>query len=345
MRIVIISDAWKPQVNGVVRTLTETIKHLRAFGHEVELISPQAFKCMPCPTYPEIPLALFPYRKLSRLIADFQPNAIHIATEGPLGLSARKWCLKNNKPFTTAYHTQFPEYIHQRFKLLPLSWLYAGVRWFHRPSKRVMTPTPSMKKQLQSKQFSNVALWSRGVDLSRFYPDDRTILDSHCKCAEDKKTPKFVYIGRVAVEKNIAAFLALNLPGSKWVVGDGPARKALQAQYPDVYFLGGFPQAELPPFYNAADVFVFPSRTDTFGLVMLEAMACGTPVAAFPVTGPIDVVSEGESGFLDSDLHAACLKALTLERKTVRAFAAEQSWEKTTQQFEQLLQPFDCRAD
>lgn len=339
MRILIISDAWHPQINGVVRTLTETIKQLKAFGNVVELISPQQFKTIPCPTYPEIRLAVFPYRKLSRYINDFQPDAIHIATEGTLGLSARKWCLKNNKPFTTAYHTQFPEYIHKRLKIMPLSWLYAAVRWFHQPAQHVMTPTPTVKRLLEKNGFNNVVLWARGVNLQRFYPADRTALDTWCKDGE-QHAPKFVYIGRVAVEKNIEAFLALPLPGSKWVVGDGPAKQKLQAKYPDVHFLGGFPQAELPPFYNAADVFVFPSRTDTFGLVLLEAMACGTPVAAFPVTGPIDVVSSDSAGVLDEDLQQACIKALDLDRNAVHTFAAKHSWEKTSRQFESLLFPF-----
>lgn len=341
MKILIISDAWHPQINGVVRTLTETVKQLKAFGHHVELLSPQVFNTLPCPTYPEIRLAVFPYRKLSRYINDFQPQAIHIATEGPLGLSARKWCVKHKKPFTTAYHTQFPEYIHQRLKIVPLSWWYAAVRWFHQPSKHVMTPTPTVKRLLQRKGFDNVALWSRGVNLDRFYPADRTALDTWCKNDDEKHAPKFVCIGRVAVEKNIEAFLALPLPGSKWVIGDGPAKKSLQAKYPDVHFLGGFPQAELPPFYNAADVFVFPSRTDTFGLVLLEAMACGTPVAAFPVTGPIDVVGSDTAGILDDDLQQACIRALDLNRDAVRAFAAEHSWEKTSRQFESLLHPFE----
>lgn len=340
MRILIISDAWHPQVNGVVRTLTETIRHLQAFGHEVKLISPQDFTTIPCPTYPEIRLAIFAYRKLSKAIADFSPNAIHIATEGTLGMSARKWCLKNNKPFTSAYHTQFPEYIHKRLKLLPLSWLYAAVCWFHKPAKHVMTPTPTVKQLLESKGFQRVVLWSRGVNLQRFYPADRTALDKYCRNVSERQQPKFVYIGRVAVEKNIEAFLTLDLPGSKWVIGDGPARLDLQSRYPDARFLGGFPQAELPPFYNAADVFVFPSRTDTFGLVLLEAMACGTPVAAFPVTGPIDVVGSRSVGILDNDLQQACVAALELDRQGVRAFAAEHSWEKTTRQFERLLQVF-----
>lgn len=341
MRILIISDAWQPQINGVVRTLSETIKHLKAFGHEVRLISPQAFRTLPCPTYNEIPLAILPYRRLSKLISDFQPTAIHIATEGPLGRAARKWCLKHNKPFTTAYHTQFPEYIHQRLKWIPLAWLYAGIRRFHRPSKQVMTPTPTMKRLLQSKGFQSLALWSRGVDLERFYPAKRDALDAWCQTTAEKQATKFVYIGRVAVEKNIEAFLSLHLPGSKWVIGDGPARKALQEKYPEVHFLGAYPQKDLPPFYNAADVFVFPSHTDTFGLVMLEAMACGTPVAAFPVTGPIDVVADGVSGVLDKDLQKACQAAQKLCRQDVSDFAQSQGWEAASRQFEQLLFPFN----
>lgn len=340
MRILIISDAWHPQINGVVRTLTETIKHLREFGHDIELISPDGFRTMPMPSYAEIRLAIFPYRRLSKLIEHFKPEAIHIATEGPLGMAGRKWCVKHNKPFTTAYHTQFPEYIHARIKL-PLNWLYAWIRRFHRPSKNVMTPTPTIQKQLISHGFSNTALWSRGVNLERFYPDDRNALDHLCN-NDDLNRPKFVYIGRVAVEKNIEAFLQLDLPGSKWVVGDGPSRKALEANYPDVHFLGAYPQKDLPPFYCAADVFVFPSLTDTFGLVMLEAMACGTPVAAFPVVGPIDVVTDRKAGVLDDDLGKACVAACQLNRADVRAFAEDNSWEKTTRQFEALLHPFDA---
>lgn len=338
MRIIIVSDAWHPQINGVVRTLTETMKHLREFGHEVQLISPQQFRTIPCPTYPEIPLSVFPYRRLAKIIEAFQPSVIHIATEGPLGLAARKWCVRHKKPFTTAYHTQFPEYIHARMKL-PLSWLYSGMRWFHKHSKNVMTPTPTLKKQLEEKGFTNTALWSRGVNLERFYPDDRSALDEFCT-PEELDKPKFVCIGRVAVEKNIEAFLSLDLPGSKWIVGDGPARKSLEAKYPDVHFLGAYPQKELPPFYRAADVFVFPSHTDTFGLVLLEAMACGTPVAAFPVTGPIDVVNNPKAGILDNDLGKACVEALNLNREDVRTFAESQSWENASRQFESLLFPF-----
>lgn len=343
MRIVIISDAWHPQINGVVRTLTETMKHLKAFGHEVKLISPQLFKTIPCPTYPEIPLAVLPYRKMKRLIEDYQPSVIHIATEGPLGMAARKWCLRHKKPFTTAYHTQFPEYVHARFKL-PLTWLYAGMRWFHKPSKNVMTPTPTIKKLLEQRGFDNAALWSRGVDLTRFYPESRDAFDLLCR-EEELTQPKFVCIGRVAVEKNIEAFLSLDLPGSKWIIGDGPARKSLEAKYPEAHFLGAYPQKALPPFYRAADVFVFPSRTDTFGLVLLEAMACGTPVAAFPVVGPIDVVADSGAGVLDEDLQNACIEASKISRDIPRQHAEKNSWEHASRQFESLLHPFVFKED
>lgn len=339
MRIVIVSDAWHPQINGVVRTLTETIKHLRQLGHEVEVISAQqGFRTVSCPTYADIRLAVFPYKRLATLIERFSPQAVHIATEGPLGRAARRWCLQNNKSFTTAYHTQFPEYIHARTRL-PLPWLYALMRRFHKPSANVMVSTPSLQKQLQARGFNHTALWSRGVDLQRFYPADRTALDYLCT-PDNVHLPKFVYIGRVAVEKNIEAFLSLDLPGTKWVIGDGPARKSLESQYPDVHFLGAFPQEELPPFYRAADVFVFPSKTDTFGLVLLEAMACGSPVAAFPVTGPVDVVTDEKVGVLHEDLGKACVDALKLRRANVSAFAENHRWEKTTQQFEGLLAPF-----
>lgn len=345
MKILIISDAWHPQINGVVRTLTETIKQLRQIGHQVELISPNQFRTVPCPSYPEIPLAIFPYRKLSRYIQAFQPQAIHIATEGTLGLAARRWCLRHRKPFTTAYHTQFPEYVHTRCRL-PLSWLYAAMRWFHRPSQTVMTPTNTVKELLLSRGFQRVELWSRGVNLTRFTAateaqlEQRNALDAWCN-EQEKQQPKFVCIGRVAVEKNIEAFLQLDLPGSKWVIGDGPAREKLAKQYPDVHFLGAYPQKALPPFYRAADVFVFPSRTDTFGLVLLEAMASGTPVAAFPVTGPIDVVASAEAGVLNENLQTACLQALHCRRNKVRQYAEQYSWENASRQFEALLAPFE----
>jgi hypothetical protein len=331
MRILIVTDAWKPQVNGVVRTLSETIRELEGFGHSVEMITPLQFTTLPCPSYPDIRLSLFPGRKVATLISKFKPHAIHIATEGPLGLAARRYCQKNGHAFTTAYHTRFPEYIQARTRL-PLSISYAWMRYFHRPSSAVMAPTQSIVKDLQARGFANVVLWSRGVDVNLFTPGERERL-------EESAPPRFVYVGRVAVEKNIEEFLKLDLPGSKWVVGDGPLLARLKKTYPEVYFAGIYPQEELARFYRAADVFVFPSLTDTFGLVLLEAMACGTPVAAFPVAGPLDVIGDSAAGVLDTDLRRACLAAIKLDRQQVRQLAEGFSWEAAARQFEQHLHP------
>lgn len=331
MRILIVTDAWLPQVNGVVRSLTETARELRGFGHQVELITPQDFRTLPCPTYPDIRLSLFPYRKVAARIASFAPDSIHIATEGPLGLAARRHCLRHGLAFSTAYHTRFPEYIHARCRL-PLAISYAWMRRFHNAAHCVMVPTQSIADDLVAHGFRNVKLWSRGVDTALFSPGPRERLDGTAP-------PRFVYIGRVAVEKNIEAFLKLDLPGSKWVVGDGPQLARLKQQYPDVHFAGIFPQQELARFYRAADVFVFPSLTDTFGLVLLEAMACGTPVAAYPVAGPLDVVGDSGAGVLDANLRAACLKALELDRGHVRTVAERYSWQAASRQFEQHLRP------
>lgn len=331
MRIMIVTDAWKPQVNGVVRSLTETVRELDGFGHQVNMITPLEFRTIPCPTYPDIRLSLLPYRQVAQRIAGFAPDAIHIATEGPLGLAARRFCLREGLAFTSAYHTRFPEYIHARCRL-PLSVSYAWMRRFHNASQAVMVPTRSIAGDLEARGFGNVKLWSRGVDTAMFSPGERQRLD-------ESNPPRFVYIGRVAVEKNIEAFLKLDLPGSKWVVGDGPLLPRLKQQYPDVYFAGVFPQQELARFYRAADVFVFPSLTDTFGLVLLEAMACGAPVAAFPVAGPLDVVGDSGAGVLDWDLRAACLKALELDRGHVRRVAESYSWQAASRQFESHLRP------
>ncbi|ATP27649.1 alpha-mannosyltransferase [Chromobacterium violaceum] len=331
MRIMIVTDAWKPQVNGVVRSLTETVRELDGFGHQINMITPLEFRTIPCPTYPDIRLSLLPYRQVAQRIAGFAPDAIHIATEGPLGLAARRFCLREGLAFTSAYHTRFPEYIHARCRL-PLSASYAWMRRFHNASQAVMVPTRSIANDLEARGFGNVKLWSRGVDTAMFSPGERQRLD-------ESAPPRFVYIGRVAVEKNIEAFLKLDLPGSKWVVGDGPLLPRLKQQYPEVYFAGVFPQHELARFYRAADVFVFPSLTDTFGLVLLEAMACGSPVAAFPVAGPLDVVGDSGAGVLDWDLRAACLKALELDRAHVRRVAEGYSWQAASRQFESHLRP------
>ena len=328
MRIAIISDAGEPQVNGVVNTLRSTVRCLRGLGHEVLLLSPRDFRTFACPTYPEIRLAYKPYARIVAALEAFQPDCIHIATEGPMGLAARGYCVRHKLSFTTAYHTRFPEYLAAR-KLLPKAITYRLLRWFHGRSEAIMVPTPAMKTALEEEGFRNVVLWGRGVDTNHFRP----AVEDHA-CIE---RPLFLYVGRVAVEKNIEAFLKLDLPGTKWVVGDGPQLEDLSARYPEVRFLGAKGHDELPAYYNCADVFVFPSKTDTFGLVLLEAMACGIPVAAYPVEGPIDVVDNGVSGVLRQDLKQACLQAMKLDHEAVRAHAATRSWESATQQFLQHL--------
>lgn len=330
MHLAIVTDAWSPQVNGVVRTLQRTKAELERLGHRVDVISPDQFRTVPCPTYPEIRLALWPARKLGRELDALKPDAIHIATEGPLGRAARAWCLRRRLPFTTAYHTRFPEYVAARFAV-PLRWTYAIVRRFHAPAARVMVATQSIEDELIQRGFANISRWTRGVDLELFRPDERANLDL--------PRPIHLYVGRVAVEKNIGAFLALMLPGSKVVIGDGPQLAALKAQYPDVHFLGAKFGADLARHVAAGDVFVFPSLTDTFGLVMLEAMACGLPVAAFPVAGPKDVVREGEVGALDWDLAKAVERAVALPRADCRLYAQNFSWEAATRQFLANLAP------
>jgi glycosyltransferase involved in cell wall biosynthesis len=330
MRILIVSDAWSPQINGVVITLRNTIRELEDAGHEVATITPDGFRSIPCPTYPEIRLALSPGRRVARRIDEFRPDAIHIATEGPLGLAARRHCVRTKRPFSTAYHTQFPEYVHARIRL-PLAISYRWMRWFHAPASALMVATPDIHRRLEARGFTNLAMWSRGVDLTQFNAGKHH--------AVDDKRPIFLYAGRVAVEKNIEAFLALDLPGTKWVVGDGPARAALERRFPDARYFGMKTGEDLAWFYRQADVFVFPSRTDTFGLVMLEAIASGTPVAAYPVTGPIDVVKPGITGVLDTDLRAAAMAALALPRDVVATHALEVSWQRATAQFLANLQP------
>jgi len=330
MRILVVSDAWEPQVNGVVVTLRNTLREAARLGHEVATLTPDAFRTIPCPTYPEIRLSLFPGRRVAAVIDAFAPDALHIATEGPLGLAARAHALRTQRPFTTAYHTQFPEYVHARTRL-PLAVGYRWMRWFHAPAAALMVATPDLRRRLGERGFANLAVWTHGVDTGLFCPAPRG--------APEVVRPIFLYAGRVAVEKNLAAFLALDLPGTKWVVGDGPARADLARRFPHAVFFGMKTGRALAWHYQQADVFVFPSRTDTFGLVMLEAMACGTPVAAYPVTGPIDVVRHGTSGILDADLRAAALAALDLPRAPVCAHAHESSWQRATAQFVANLRP------
>ena len=330
MKIAIVTDAWFPQTNGVVKTLATTADRLRRFGHEVCVIEPTQFRTFPCPTYPEIRLAWFPYRRLERLLREFAPDAIHVATEGTLGSGARQWCLRHRIGFTTSYHTQFPEYLRARAPI-PLSLSYAHLRRFHSAAVRTMAATPSLQRQLEARGFRNIVRWTRGVEVELFKPRDRQHLPY--------PRPIAIYVGRVAVEKNIEAFLRFAWPGTKIVVGDGPARQALQVRYPEAKFTGYKYGEELAGYIAAADVFVFPSRTDTFGLVLLEALACGVPVAAYPVTGPIDVIRPGVTGVLDQDLRAAAFAALRLDPKRCRAHALEHTWEAATRQFLGNLAP------
>jgi glycosyltransferase involved in cell wall biosynthesis len=324
VKIAIVTDAWHPQTNGVVKTLSTTAEGLRSLGHEVAVIEPGRFRTFPCPTYPEIRLSWFPARTLGGLLAEWEPEAIHIATEGPLGAAARSWCLRRRFPFTTSYHTQFPEYLRARAPI-PLALSYAHLRRFHSAAVRTLVATATMQRQLEARGFRNIVRWTRGVDVGLFRPRDKDFLQL--------PRPIAMYLGRVAVEKNIEAFLRLDLPGTKVVVGDGPARAALEARYPAARFVGYKFGEELAAHLAAADVFVFPSRTDTFGLVLLEAMACGVPVAAYPVAGPIDVVRPNVTGVLDEDLRAAALGALRLDPAQCRSHALDHTWEAATRQF------------
>jgi glycosyltransferase involved in cell wall biosynthesis len=324
LKIAIATDAWRPQVNGVVTTLSTTQACLEQLGHEVLVLSPDGHRTVPCPMYPEIRLAITPRRRFESQLSEFGPDVIHAATEGPLGLCARRFCLHRSLAFTTSYHTQFPKYVRARVPI-PESWSYVYLRRHHGAARRTLVATPEQRRELFAHGFENVVIWTRGVDTGLFAPAKRHVLDSD--------GPIFLYAGRVAVEKNLEAFLGLDLPGTKYVVGDGPDLAALRREYPRARFVGYKFGQELAGFLASADVFVFPSRTDTFGLVMLESMACGTPVAAYPVTGPIDVVEDGATGILSDDLRFAALAALDIDRRRCRSHALERTWEKATQQF------------
>ncbi|MBY6263078.1 glycosyltransferase family 1 protein [Azospirillum sp. 412522] len=331
MNILIVSDAWHPQVNGVVRTIGTVRDELEEMGHSVEVIGPDRFRTLPMPTYPEIRLALGAKRRLWAMIEGMRPDCIHIATEGPLGFAARSYCLKHGKPFTTAYHTRFPEYVRDRAPI-PLALSYAVVRRFHKPSSAVMVATQTIEDALKGRGFANIRRWTRGVDTELFHPRDKGFLNL--------ARPVSMYVGRVAVEKNLEDFLRLDLPGTKVVVGDGPAREELQRKYPAVHWVGAKHGEELAKHYAAADVFVFPSRTDTFGLVLLEALASGVPVAAYPVPGPLDVVDGSGAGCLDEDLKRAVEGALAIPGQTCRDYALGYSWRRSAEQFLSNLRPF-----
>jgi glycosyltransferase involved in cell wall biosynthesis len=324
MRVAIVTDAWHPQINGVVRTLSAVRDGLIAAGHQVLVIGPDRFRTVPCPGYSTIRLAIGAGGALGRQLADFAPAALHIATEGPLGLAARAYCLAQNWPFTTAYHTRFPEYVRARCGV-PLSWTYAALRRFHAPSHGIMVATETMRQELAARGFDRLIAWTRGVDTELFRPG--------CPPAIELPRPVFLYIGRIAVEKNLPAFLDLDLPGSKLVVGDGPLLAALQRRYPAVHFAGAQSGEALVRHYAAANVMVLPSRTETFGLVLLEALACGVPVAAFPSAGPSDVIGDSGAGVIDDDLGAAARAALSIPRELCRKHARRFSWQASTDQF------------
>ncbi len=325
MRIALVSDAWLPQVNGVVRTLTTVAREAAAMGHEVLAITPDRFRTLPCPTYPEIRLAVLPGRVVARIIDEADPDHIHIATEGPLGLAARRHCLRRGLAFTTSFHTRFPEYVAARVGV-PTRLTYAWLRHFHARASGVMVAAPSIRRELEARGFRNIRPWTRGVDAELFNPALRMDFP-------EIPRPIFLMVSRVAVEKNIAAFLELDLPGSKMLVGGGPQLAEMKRRFPDVHFMGHHEGRELARFYASADVFVFPSLTDTFGLVLLEALASGVPVAAFPVTGPMDVLGDAPVGHLDTDLRRAALGCLEIAREPCRTHALKFSWRATAQQF------------
>ena len=322
--VLIVTDAWHPQVNGVVRSIERVAEQLTARGIAVSYLTPADFRTVPMPGYSEIALSLTGPRAVYRRIEAAGAEAIHVATEGPLGLLARRWCIKNRVAFSTAYHTQFPEYVRARVPV-PLAVSYAFLRWFHRPAAACLVGTPYLQSLLEQRGFTNIALWPKGVDTQLFHPAKR----------DDVNLPRpiFLYVGRVAVEKNIEAFLELDLPGTKLVVGGGPSLDHLRSVYPRTTFLGPRFDEDLARLYASADVFVFPSRTDTFGLVLLEALASGTPVAAFPVTGPIDVIGSAPVGVLDDNLAKAAHAALLLSREACREHALHYSWAASADAF------------
>ena len=336
-RILIATDAYKPQVNGVARTLEWLADEATSLGAEIVMLTPERFRTIPAPSYPALPLALATPATIAREIERHRPDAVHIATEGPIGFLARRHCLATGRPFTTCYHTRFPEYLAARWPI-PLSWSYAALRRFHNAAAATMVSTPALKAELESRGFTKLVPWRRGIPLSRFTGDVGPL--------HEWPRPAFLYVGRVAVEKNLEAFLDLDLPGSKIIVGDGPARAGFERRYPDAVFMGRLDGVELARAYASADAFVFPSRTDTYGLVMLEAMSAGLPVAAFPVTGPREVIGDSGCGALDNDLRKAARAALDIPRDRCRDFAARHSMRESARGFlDNVAAAIGLRAD
>ena len=324
MKILIATDAWNPQVNGVVRTLTSLDRACARLGVKITFVTSAGFRSFPVPTYPGLRLAIPTRREIAHRMEEADPDAIHIATEGPIGWAVRAYCRRRSLAFTTSYATRFPEYVSVRTGL-PGALGYAVMRQFHSAAAGTMVATNSLRTELAARGFTKLLPWTRGVDTDLFRPDDPAELDL--------PRPIFMTVGRVAIEKNFDAFLSLELPGSKVVIGDGPQRRELQERFPQTIFLGEKSGRDLASHLAAADVFVFPSLTDTFGVVQLEALASGVPVAAFPVTGPIDVISDRPIGALDRDLRSACLRALGMSRELCRDFALACSWENCARQF------------
>ena len=335
MRVLVATDAWEPQVNGVVRTLQSLAESSRGLGATVEFLTPDGFSSVPLPTYPGLRCALPGAKEIARRIEQAAPDAIHVATEGPVGFMVRRYCLQRGLPFTTSYTTRFPEYISARAPI-PEAWSYAVLRGFHAPASLTMVSTASLMAELDSRGFKHLGLWTRGVNTDLFRPE--RVIDLGLP------RPIFVSMGRVAVEKNLDAFLSLDLPGSKVVIGEGPQESELRRRFPGVSFMGELHGETLAAHLAAADVFVFPSKTDTFGVAQLEALACGVPVAAYPVTGPKDVIGGNPVGVLDNDLRTACLAALDVSRAACRAFALTRSWQVSARQFlghaESIVVPF-----
>jgi glycosyltransferase involved in cell wall biosynthesis len=323
MRILVATDAWYPQVNGVVRTYERLAHEVPKIGAEISFLVPTPYRTLPCPTYPEIRLALVTPGAIARHIEEMAPDFIHIATEGPIGLMTRRYCRKMKRPFTTSYHTRFPEYVSARLPI-PESWCYSFQRRFHNGGAAMFVAAPSVEADLKARGFERMMRWTRGVDVDLFKPRNVRLFGEQ---------PVFLYVGRIAVEKNIKAFLDLDLPGRKVLVGSGPQTAELQRLYPDALFTGPKEGEELAKAYASADVFVFPSLTDTFGLVLLEALACGVPVAAYPASGPKDILTDRACGIVGTDLQAAALQALQLDREAARAHALSFSWENSTREF------------
>ncbi len=324
MRLLIATDAWRPQVNGVVRSLEYMATEAPRFGAEVVFLTPERFRSFPMPTYPEIRLSLVGPGSAARILEEVRPTHVHIATEGPIGLATRLACTRQERAFTTSYHTRFPEYVAAR-TAIPEAWSYRALRRFHDAARAMMVSTPSLERELTGRGFKNIMRWTRGVDTALFRPRNERVLDA--------ASPIFLYVGRVAVEKNMEAFLSLDLPGTKVVVGDGPSRTDLERQYPDVRFLGTLAGEDLARVYGSADVFVFPSLTDTFGIVLIEALASGLPIAAFPVTGPVDVIGSSGCGVLKADLREAALEALDIPKDRCRAYGETFTWQESARQF------------